>query len=81
MAFGFDPDLPDGKSRNTTFILTGNIEAGLPKFEPPPFSFNDTQAGKIYDFGAMVTELGPAVVILPLLAILENVAIAKAFCK
>ena len=29
----------------------------------------------------MVSELGSAVIILPLLAILENVAIAKAFCK
>ena len=29
----------------------------------------------------MVSELGSAVIIIPLIAILENVAIAKAFCK
>ena len=29
----------------------------------------------------MVGEMGIGVIILPLLAILENVAIAKAFCK
>ena len=29
IAYAFDPDLPeDDKSRNTTFILTGNIESG-----------------------------------------------------
>lgn len=83
MAYGFDPVLPDDDAdkRNTTFILTGNIKAGLPDFQPPPFSFNDTSSGTHYDFPAMVTELGAAIIILPLLAILENVAIAKAFCK
>ena len=28
MAFGLDPVIPDEPSRNTTFILTGNIKAG-----------------------------------------------------
>jgi MFS superfamily sulfate permease-like transporter len=81
MAYGFDPMLPEEATRNTTFILTGNIKAGLPAFELPTFSFNDTETGHMLDFGGMVSELGSAIVIIPLIAILENVAIAKAFCK
>ena len=51
-------------------------------FQPPPFSYNGTDLDKdFYDFGGMVGEMGIGVIILPLLAILENVAIAKAFCK
>ena len=83
MAYGLDPEIPEGEEnkRNTTFILTGNIKAGLPEFQPPPFSFNDTEKNVTYNFGEMVSELGAAIAILPLLAILGNVAIAKAFCK
>ncbi len=81
LAYGLDPEIPPGGSRNTTFILTGNIEAGLPAFQAPPFSFNDTVTETFYNFNGMVSELGIAILILPLLAILENVAIAKAFCK
>ena len=80
-AYCIDPDLPEEPTRNTTFILTGNIESGLPPFQLPPFSYNDTKVNKVLDFGGMVKELGPALIIIPLLAILENVAIAKAFGK
>ena len=83
MAYGFDPVLPASATRNTTFILTGNIKAGLPPFEPPPFSYNDTTTDPdkpvYYSFAEMISELGSAIAIIPLLAILENVAIAKAF--
>ena len=83
-AFGCDPEGGKYKSnRNTTFILTGNIEGGIPQFQLPPFSFHDTTEipTKFYSFWDMVSELGSTVIILPLLAILTNVAIAKAFCK
>ena len=82
IAYAFDPVLPeDRETRNTTFILTGNIESGLPPFQPPPFSVNDTQTGNVTSFGGMISELGSAIAIIPLLGILENVAIAKAFGK
>jgi hypothetical protein len=71
--------LGDEETRNTTFILTGNIESGLPPFQPPPFSLNDTETGNVTSFGGMISELGSAIAIIPLLGILENVAIAKAF--
>ena len=82
MAYGFDPVLPEGKdsSRNTTFILTGNIKAGLPPFAPPPFSTTGAN-GTYIGFGEMVHDLGSALIIIPLIAILENIAIAKAFGK
>ena len=83
MAYGFDPVIPS-KASDATFILTGDIQRGLPPFQPPPFSFNDTSttaSGDIIDFKGMISELGSAIAIIPLLAILENVAIAKAFCK
>ena len=84
MAYGFDPVLPEEKShlRNTTFILTGNIQTGIPSFQPPPFSVpvnaSDPDSGHT-QFVGMVSELGSAIIIIPLLVILENVAIAKAF--
>ena len=55
--------------------------SGLPPFQPPPFSLNDTVTGNVTSFGGMISELGSAVAIIPLLGILENVAIAKAFGK
>lgn len=81
LAFCFDPQIPDEPSRNTTFILTGNIEAGLPPFALPQFNFNDTQSGKVYDFQDMVSTLGFALFIIPLLAITQNFAVVKSFCK
>ncbi len=80
LAYGLDPDLPEG--RNGTFILTGEIVAGLPPFQPPAFSTNVTTVNGTsihLDFGDMVSELGSAIAIIPLISILESVAIAKAF--
>lgn len=80
MAYGFDPVLNAEKieARNTTFILTGNIKGGLPPFAPPPFESIDNN-GTVHQFSEMVSDLGPALIIIPLIAILENIAIAKAF--
>ena len=59
------------------FYITGNIIEGLPSFQPPPFS---THIGNItYDFKDMVTTLGASLATVPLIAILESIAIAKAF--
>lgn len=80
LAYILDPELPTDK-RKATFILTGDIDAGVPQFQVPSFNFTDTEQNKNVSFGGMISELGPAVIILPLIAILENVAIAKAFCK
>jgi sodium-independent sulfate anion transporter 11 len=72
------PKLPEDQ-RNTTFILTGSIGSGLPPFQPPPFSMKNTQTGQVIPFKDMLAELGSGIIIIPLIAILESVAIAKSF--
>lgn len=61
------------------FRLTGDIKQGFPTFGPPPFStvFND----KSYSFRDMFNALGLSLITIPLVSILESVAIAKAFSK
>ncbi|XP_059088893.1 sodium-independent sulfate anion transporter-like isoform X2 [Tigriopus californicus] len=73
IAMGFDPEPQPPGSRNTTFILTGEIDTGLPPVGLPPFST------ETMDFSGMVKTLGSAIAIIPMIAILESVAIAKAF--
>ncbi|CAG4975752.1 unnamed protein product [Colias eurytheme] len=61
----------------TPFKLTGTIHGGLPRFGLPPFSttVNNVTLG----FDGMLAELGPEGLVMPLVAILESIAIAKAF--
>ena len=68
------------------YIITGKIEGGLPSFQPPPFAItvNVTRESGLWEmkdfgFGDMVSTLGAAIIIIPVIAILESVAIAKAF--
>ena len=63
------------------FTLTGQIQAGLLALRPPPFSTTATTNGTTVttDFGGMVAQLGSAIIVIPLIGILESVAIAKAF--
>ncbi|XP_026673155.1 sodium-independent sulfate anion transporter-like isoform X2 [Ceratina calcarata] len=61
------------------FKITGNITEGLPPLAPPPFSV--VKGNHTYNFVESVVELGSTVVSVPLIAILESIAIAKAFAK
>lgn len=61
------------------FRLTGDIKQGLPPFSLPPFSTEID--GKIYKFMDMFRALGLSLITIPLVSILESVAIAKAFSK
>ncbi|XP_001120853.1 sodium-independent sulfate anion transporter isoform X2 [Apis mellifera] len=61
------------------FKSTGNITEGLPPFAPPPFSL--TKGNHTYHFQELIGELGSTVISVPLIAILESIAIAKAFAK
>jgi len=59
------------------FYLVGKIESGLPSISLPPFS---VQVGnQTYTFVNMLTHYGSGIVMLPLISVLANVAIAKAF--
>nr|CAD7431629.1 unnamed protein product [Timema monikensis] len=59
------------------FLLTGYVKPGLPPFQPPPFTA--TVGNTTYSFLDMTSSLGSALFVVPLLAILENVALAKVF--
>ncbi|XP_054007731.1 sodium-independent sulfate anion transporter-like [Hylaeus anthracinus] len=59
------------------FILTGHIDAGLPSVEPPTFS--KTVGNNTETFLDMCKNLGTGIVIVPLISIIGNIAIAKAF--
>ncbi|SPP76864.1 sodium-independent sulfate anion transporter isoform X1 [Drosophila guanche] len=64
------------------YILTGKVKSGLPnitlpKFETTILDKNGTELTQ--NFEQMVSELGPSMLILPIIAVLGNVAISKAF--
>ncbi|KAH8357670.1 sodium-independent sulfate anion transporter isoform X2 [Drosophila serrata] len=64
------------------YILTGKVKSGLPnvalpKFETTILDRNGTEIPQ--NFEQMLSELGPSMLILPIIAVLGNVAISKAF--
>ncbi|OAD61937.1 Sodium-independent sulfate anion transporter [Eufriesea mexicana] len=61
------------------FKITGDITKGLPPFSPPPFSL--VKGNHTYNFEELIGELGSTVISVPMIAILESIAIAKAFAK
>lgn len=61
------------------FRLTGPIKEGLPDFRFPPTS--SVSGDTVYDFWDMFDALGLLLVTIPLVSILEMMAIAKAFSK
>lgn len=61
------------------FRLTGTVRPGLPNFNPPPFS--TILNNRTIVLSEMVADLGTSIVLVPVIAVLGNVAIAKAFGK
>lgn len=61
------------------FVLTGEVKPGLPEFTLPPFSA--TVGNHTYTFSEMASTLGSAIFVVPLLSILENIALAKVFSE
>ncbi|XP_017861035.1 PREDICTED: sodium-independent sulfate anion transporter [Drosophila arizonae] len=71
-----------GQQTDCPFILTGKVKSGLPslalpKFETTIIGQNGTEEHQ--NFEDMLSELGPSMLILPIIAVLGNVAISKAF--
>lgn len=59
------------------FITTKHVQSGIPEFKFPAVS---THIGnQTYNFIDMVSELGSGCVIIPIVSVLANVAIAKSF--
>ena len=61
------------------FWLLGQLGEGLPKFALPNFTI--THDNVTYSFGDLAAGFGSAIAFIPLVCILETIAIAKAFCK
>ncbi|XP_056136634.1 sodium-independent sulfate anion transporter [Lampris incognitus] len=62
------------------FTLTGETSKGLPPLRPPPTS--DTMAnGTVVSFGEIVEDFGGGLAVIPLMGLLESIAISKAFAS
>lgn len=70
---------PTDPTAESAFVLTGKLQSGLPPFQLPPF--HTSFSNQTFDFTAMCTELGSSIVLVPVIAVLGNVAIAKAFAS
>uniref|UniRef100_A0A2K6Q675 Sodium-independent sulfate anion transporter n=1 Tax=Rhinopithecus roxellana TaxID=61622 RepID=A0A2K6Q675_RHIRO len=61
------------------FILTGETAEGLPPVRTPPFSV--TTANGTISFTEMVQDMGAGLAVVPLVGLLESIAVAKAFAS
>lgn len=68
--------------------LIGEVPAGLPAIQMPPFSIPDivnATTGEIIQkgetFTEMVSDMGSALIVIPLIALLENISVCKAFAN
>lgn len=76
------------ENKQDMFRVIGDIPAGLPQIQMPPFSIpeirNET-TGEIIQaaesFSEMISSLGSGLIVVPLIALLENIAICKAFAN
>ncbi|XP_028258282.1 sodium-independent sulfate anion transporter [Parambassis ranga] len=62
------------------FTITGETSQGLPPFGPPPTS-DTTANGTVVSFGEIVKDFGGGIAVIPLMGLLESIAIAKAFAS
>ncbi|KAI8130401.1 hypothetical protein FF38_06165 [Lucilia cuprina] len=67
----------------TPFKVIGYIPQGLPSFALPPthLKANDTITGKEETFFQMVHSMGSGLIVVPLISLMENIAICKAFAN
>ena len=69
---------------NPPFKLTGTVRAGFPPIHPPQFLLPNKRNDTIYDgdtltFWESIGELGTGPLVIAIIAILQNVAISKAY--
>ena len=64
---------------NKLFDIVGKIEPGLPTPKLPPFTILDKSTNITHSFWNILKEEGSAVIVMPLLAVMEHITIAKAF--
>ena len=61
--------------------VTGDIKAGLPTFEPPSFEYVNHETNVTWGAGDIFGQIGAGVGIVPLLGLVETMAIGKAFAR
>ncbi|XP_023164585.2 sodium-independent sulfate anion transporter isoform X1 [Drosophila hydei] len=61
------------------FALSSKVSSAMPSIQLPPFAFE--HENRTYVFTDILHELGSGVILVPIVAVLANVAIAKAFVK
>ncbi|XP_018330827.1 sodium-independent sulfate anion transporter [Agrilus planipennis] len=62
------------------FSLTSKVSSGLPQLTPPPFTVVSNN-NETYTITDMAKYLGSGIFVTPFIAILSNIAIAKAFAQ
>lgn len=67
----------EDKGEVSPFLLTGTVKAGLPELKLPPF--RTVIGNRTVEFAEMASDLGSSIVLVPVTAVLGNVAIARAF--
>ncbi|KAM9792638.1 sodium-independent sulfate anion transporter [Neosynchiropus ocellatus] len=67
-------------SGHHVFSITGNTTDGLPPFRPPPTT-DVTANGTVVPFLQIVEDFGAGLAVIPLMGLLESIAIAKAFAS
>ena len=70
-------------ANDEAFIITGKIESGFPAVGPPEFSLtcDSSNVTETYDFGEVASMISSGIFIVPVIAVLENIAIASAFAQ
>lgn len=63
-------------SAMTPFKLIGDIPPGLPSVQSPPFSMEPDSEET---FSEMLSSMGSGLIVVPLIALMEDIAICKAF--
>ncbi|KAG4075951.1 hypothetical protein HA402_003777 [Bradysia odoriphaga] len=63
-------------AKMTPFKLIGEIPPGLPSVQLPPFSM---QPDSDETFSDMISSMGSGLIVVPLIALMESIAICKAF--
>ncbi|ODM96573.1 Sodium-independent sulfate anion transporter [Orchesella cincta] len=71
--------IASGIGETQPFTIVGKIVPGLPDFTIPPFTIIDPATNVTHSFTNILEEEASAVIVMPLLAIMEHITIAKAF--
>ena len=74
------------QSQQADLQVIGKIPAGMPEIQVPPFSIpeirNETSGEIIQQgtsFSELISEMGSSLIVIPLIALLENISVCKAF--